>query len=170
MNEFHSEHAFVSHFVHRTLSPDIFSHGMVQYVQESCFCKPGNWVLMPKPIFFTLGSWKYAASSCQKNPLVHFPLHCNSFGWVFYFSERRGLFATSCHEVPWVLFHLISVTADMAVNTQITLSSDLFSHGKLQCVLGVSLHSSETAGKHDFVNLGIGAWWQKKYFPTVKAG
>ena len=89
MNEFHSEHAFVSQFVHKTLSPDIFSHGMVQYVQESCFCKPGNWALMLKPVFFTLGSWKYATSSCQKNPLVHFSFHCKQLWLSFLFFWKK---------------------------------------------------------------------------------
>ena len=38
----------------------------------------------------------------------------------------------------------------MEVNTQRTLSSDLFSHEMVHCVLGISLHSIETAVKHVF--------------------
>ena len=36
-------------------------------------------------------------------------------------------------------------------------------------VQGVALHISESAGKRAFVNLRIGAWLQKKYFPSVKS-
>ena len=69
---------------------------------------------------------------------------------------------TSCLTLlPWkscvVHFHLISVTAGMAVSTHRTLSPDLFSDGMSHCVLVVSSHSSEAAGKHVFVNLGIGS-------------
>ena len=42
-----------------------------------------------------------------------------------------------------------------ADNSHRTLSPDLFSHGMVRCVLGLSLHSSETAANHVFVNLGI---------------
>ena len=35
-------------------------------------------------------------------------------------------------------------------------SPELFSHAMMQCVLGLSLHSFETAGKYVFVNLDIG--------------
>ena len=58
----------------------------------------------------------------------------------------------------------------MGVNIHRTLSLDLFSHGMVQCVLVVSLHSSETAEDHVFLNLGIEDHWQKQYFPPVKAG
>ena len=37
--------------------------------------------------------------------------------------------------------------------------NDIFSHGMIQCVLGVSLHHSETVWKHAFLNLGIGPMW-----------
>ena len=36
-----------------------------------------------------------------------------------------------------VQFHLVRVTTDMAIDTHKTLSLDLFSHGMVQCVLGV---------------------------------
>ena len=44
----------------------------------------------------------------------------------------------------------------MEINSQRTVSPDIFSHGMVQCVLGVSVHNSEAARKHAFVNLGIG--------------
>ena len=68
-----------------------------------------------------------------------------------------------------VQFHLIRVTTGMARNTHRTPSPDLFSHQIVWFVLGVSLHNSETSGKHALENLGMGAWWQKQYFPPVKA-
>ena len=45
----------------------------------------------------------------------------------------------------------------MAVNNHRTLSLDLFSHGVVQCFLGVFLESSENEGKHASLNLVIGA-------------
>ena len=57
-----------------------------------------------------------------------------------------------------------------ASHTHRRLSPDLFSHGMVHCFLDMSLQSSETAGEHVFVILGIGTCWQKKYFPPVKAG
>lgn len=54
----------------------------------------------------------------------------------------------------------------MLVNTHKTLLPYIFSQGKGQYVLGESLHSSETVGKHAFV----GALWQKINFHPVNAG
>ena len=45
-----------------------------------------------------------------------------------------------------------------ADNSHRTLSPDLFSHGMVRCVLGLSLHRSETAVKQVFVNLEIQTW------------
>lgn len=66
----------------------------------------------------------------------------------------------ACHLI--VYFHLIRVPTGMAVKTHRTLYPDFFSHKIVQCAPGVSLHSSKTAVKNVFVNLGIGIWWQKK--------
>jgi len=56
----------------------------------------------------------------------------------------------------------------MEVNTHRTLSYEQFSSVMSHCVLGVPLHSSEIAGEHIFVKLGIEVWWQMKYFAIVK--
>ena len=45
-----------------------------------------------------------------------------------------------------------------------------FSHGMVQCVLGVSLHSSETARKYVSGNMRIGAGCKKQCFSPVKTG
>ena len=58
----------------------------------------------------------------------------------------------------------------MTFNTHRTISPDLLSHGMVHSVMGLSLHSSETAGKHVFVNLWTWAWWQNQYFPRVNVG
>ena len=58
-----------------------------------------------------------------------------------------------------VQFHLSKAATFMAVSIHGTLSPDLFSHGMVEQVLGVSLHSFATSGKHIFVNLWIEAWW-----------
>ena len=56
----------------------------------------------------------------------------------------------------------------MAFNPQITVSADLFSHKMVQCVLGVSLHNSETAKRHAFLNLGNGPDRKISIFPLWK--
>lgn len=61
--------------------------------------------------------------------------------------------------------HLIKLTTGMVLNSHRTRSPDLFSHRMVHCVPGVSLHSSETVGKHVFVSLGIGTLWQRSIFP-----
>ena len=53
-------------------------------------------------------------------------------------------------------------------HSQCILSWPLF-YGMGQCVLAMSLQSSETAEEHIFVILAIGVWWQKRYFPLEKA-
>ena len=55
----------------------------------------------------------------------------------------------------------------MAANTHRTLYNDIFFHGMVQCVLAVSLHNSETARKHMFVNLGTGALFSSVQFSCV---
>ena len=55
----------------------------------------------------------------------------------------------------------------MAANTHRTLYNDIFFHGMVQCVLEVSLHNSETARKHMFVNLGTGALFSSVQFGCV---
>ena len=50
-----------------------------------------------------------------------------------------------------LLLHLIRVTTDMTFNTHRTLSPDLLFHGMVHSIMGVSLHSFETSGKHVFV-------------------
>ena len=46
----------------------------------------------------------------------------------------------------------------MVVSDYKTHSPHIYSHGMVQCALGLSLHSSETAGKKcAFVNLDKGA-------------
>ena len=68
-------------------------------------------------------------------------------------------------------YHLHRVKTSMAMDTQRTLSPDIFSYGIVQCTLRVSIHISENARKHVFIYPGIWAWWQKeKYFPPLKPG
>ena len=43
------------------------------------------------------------------------------------------------------------------MNTQRTLSPDVFSYEMVQCALGVSIHISENARKHVFIYPGIWA-------------
>ena len=99
-----------------------------------------------------------ALSLPEKHTLVHFSLHYNnSFGIHFDIMEETGCLPLIVRNDLTVQFHLIRVKAGMAVNTHRTLSYEQFSSGMSCCALGVSLHSSETAGKHIFVNLRIEA-------------
>jgi len=54
-----------------------------------------------------------------------------------------------------IQFKLVRITRT-AVKLTEYLSLTFFSHGMVSCVLGVYLHSSETAWKHVFMNLRMG--------------
>ena len=58
------------------------------------------------------------------------------------------------------------ITTGMEINSQRTISPDIFSNGMVQCVLGVSLHNSEAARKHAFVKTGNWALMAKHVFST----
>ena len=45
---------------------------------------------------------------------------------------------------------------DIAVNIHRLVYPDIFSHRMVLCILGLSLHNSETEEKQTFVNLEIG--------------
>ena len=68
------------------------------------------------------------------------------------FMKETGCLSLHVGSHLTVQFHLIRVTTGMAVKHR-TLSPDLFSHAMVQYVLGLSLHSSEMAGKHAVANL-----------------
>ena len=83
--------------------------------------------------------------------MVQFSPHYNyNFGQAFEFSERDGLFSISLGISSDSIVSLSRVTTGMVVSTHRTLSLHYFFHGVEQCVLGVYLHSSESAGKHFF--------------------
>ena len=122
------------------------------------------------PALFTI-IYQLHPQTCQKNTRVHFSLTITTalvhFFLVFWKKQTACHFLLGRHmRVPVYLLWLMT---GMAVNIQRTLFPGLFSYGMVQCFLWVSLHSSETAGEHVSLNLGIGAWWQKQYFPPVKA-
>ena len=136
--------------------------------QETCFCEPGNWALMVKPIVYLFGSWIIAASN-QTKPWGFIFLFITTTALakflVFWMQQVACHFLLGSHLI--VQLHLIRVKKVVVVRT---LSPNIFSHGMVQCVQGVSLHRSETAGKHIGLNLGIGTWWPKNYFSQVKTG
>ena len=95
--------------------------------------------------------------TCQKNTLVHFFLYYNNkFCQILESSERNRwvLPLVGIHLI--VQPHLIRVKQIIAVNTHKPVYPDIFSHKMVQCVLGVSLHNSETEEKQTSVNLEIG--------------
>ena len=92
---------------HRTHSPDLFSHGMVQCALKSSLhdlsetaeklvLRTWELGLDGKNSTFTCESWIAAVSNFLENTLVHFPLHFNnSFGEIIEFLERKQLLSTS---------------------------------------------------------------------------
>lgn len=125
-----------------------------------------------KDFFSQCETWIVAASNLPEKShsfILSLSQINNSFGQVFEFSERNMLPATLLlGNFLTVHFHLIRAATGMVL-TLAEHSSDFFSHGTEHCVLGVLFTSSETAGRNDFVNLGIRNWWQTGFSP-VKAG
>lgn len=78
------------------------------------------------------------------------------------------LHATSCLEFIWQdSFSWSGWQQVCQSHSQKTLPWPLFSWNSTGC-LWVCLQGTETPAKHVFANLGIEAWWQKKYFPLWK--
>lgn len=98
--------------------------------------------------------------TCLKNTLAYFSLHCkNSSGQVLSFLKATS--STIClacftGKSSDIQFHIIRETTGVVNKIHKTLSPDIYFHGMIQCVIGMSLYSSETAGKYDFLNLGMG--------------
>ena len=129
-----------------------------------------NLAFMVKAILSTFRNWIIAVSNLpEKLKCFTFLLITKTVLVRFLVLESTGCLPLLAGKSPDSNVSPISVMTGMAVNIQRTLFPDLFSYGMVQCFLWVSLHSSETAGEHVSVNLGIGAWWQKQYFPSVKA-
>ena len=62
----------------------------------------------------------------------------------------------------------IRVNTNMVVQTHRTLFADTFSHEMVQCVLVVSLHSSETERKHALWTWDLGPDGKRHIFPQWK--
>ena len=179
--------------MHRIFSHGLFSHGILMCVL-CVYLQSYTWVLGSdgKSSIFLL--WKldnYSLKPVRKTNLVHFFLHYN-FNHFSEFSERNSLLAISFwevsdsmdsprqgnnsygtkHTLPWSLLRNCTVWPNQGDNRYGSqhskkLTHDHFSHGMVHCVLGVSLHGSETTGIHVFVNMGNGPKWQKQYTPPA---
>ena len=151
--------------IHKIHSPDIFSHIMAQcalgvilnslILQVNMFLE--TWELRAGGNNSIFLLWKVDSCSLKisrggkKIPVVQFSPHYNyNFGQTFEFSERNGLFSTSLGSSSDSIVSLSRVTTGMAINSARTLSLHYFFHGVVQCVVGVYLHSSKSAGKHCF--------------------
>lgn len=103
--------------------------------------------------------------TCLKNTLVNFSLHCkNSSGQVLSFLKATS--STIClacftGKSSDIQFHIIRETTGVVNKIHKTLSPDIYFHGMIQCIIRVSLYSSETAEKYDFLNLGMGLMAKK---------
>ena len=65
--------------------------------------------------------------------------------WVFWKKQAACVYFLGSHLT--VQFHLFRVTTITAVKMHRIRSHELFSHGILQCILGVSLHNSHMQAK-----------------------
>ena len=110
--------------------------------------------------------------TCLKNTLVYFSLHCkNSSGQVLSFLKATS--STIClacftGKSSDIQFHIIRETTGVVNKIHKTLSPDIYFHGMIQCVIGMSLYSSETAGKYDFLNLGMGLMAKEVFSPSER--
>ena len=105
--------------------------------------------------------------TCLKNTLVHSYLHCkNSSGQVLSFLK-----ATSS-PICFACFtgkssdNTVSETTGVVNKIHKTLSLDIYFHEMIQCVIEVSLYSSEPAGKCVFLNLGMGLMAKEVFLPS----
>ena len=86
---------------------------------------------------------------CLEEILVHF-LFITTTALFKYLSflKETGFLPLLAGKTSDSILSLNQETRDMAVNTQENPPLNFFSHGMEQCVLGVSFHSFESAGKH----------------------
>ena len=136
-----------------------FFHGLVQWVlqvftqlwncRETYFFEPGIWGMISKAVFSTCESRIVATSHLQEKYAGWFFSSLQQQFWssIWVLLKKQA----SCHFLLRshlrVQFQLIRVTIGMVVSTHRILSPDLFSHGILQCILGVSLHNSHMQAK-----------------------
>ena len=166
--------------IHRTLSLDLFSHGMVQ-------CVPVVSLLAQKLqriMFF----WTWALGTIGKsNIFLLWKLENCSLNtdrktpwFIFLFIKTPLVKYLSFLKKPGYLPLLSGKSSDSTVSPNLdnngygsqqsqTLSFDLFYHGMVWCVLGMSLQSPETIWKHDSVTWKLGSD-VKDFFPSVKPG
>ena len=128
---------------------------------------------MAKEVYLPSEIWVVSASYLPEKHTSSFSFsfqpHLWSWFWVFWNKKQVSDFLLGSHlTVPNQ-----SNNKNCSQHSQNTVSPDtfffFFFYGMVQCFLGVSLQSSENVGRHVFMNLGIGVWWQKKYIPIVEA-
>ena len=121
--------------------------------RETCFCEPWNWDLKVKTVFSPMKTWQLHLQTCQKSTLVSFSPHYNdNFGQAFALNKNGCL---PLH--PWKSSES-TVSCNLGNNKHGIQHSqqhflDLFSHGMVECVLGVSLQSLKP-----LVNMFLWTW------------
>ena len=119
--------------------------------RSSCY---GYWPLWWKLYFAPVEAGILEPQTCLKNTLVNFSLHCkNSSGQVLSFLKATS--STIClacftGKSSDIQFHIIRETTGVVNKIHKTLSPDICFHGMIQCVIGMSLYGSETAGNMIF--------------------
>ena len=167
--------------IHRTLSLDLFSHGMVQCVPVVSLLAQKlqrimffwTWALgtIGKSNIFLL--WKLVSFSLIPTPKIY---------WFIFLFITTILVTYLCFMKETACLKLLAgklsestVSPNQGNNrygsqhSQDSLPWYLFSWNSTLCP-SVYLLSSETVRNHVFVNLGFGAWWNRQYFPPVKSG
>jgi len=125
----------------------------------------GSWVLMSKTFFLV---WNL--DSCSLKPArksLWFICLSNkqqvwSSIWVFW-KKHAACHSLACKPSDSML-SLNQGSNRYGTHTHRTLPWLLFSWNGTLCPRCL-VTSSETAGENDFVNLGIGNWWQNRIFP-----
>ena len=130
--------------------------------RETCICEPENWGLIAKEVFSLCEIWIISASKLPETTHWSIFLFIKTTTLVKYLSflEGKGSFSLFTRKSSDSTFSPKQDSNIYGSQYSQNPLPDLFSHRMVELVLGVSLHSFETAGKHIFVNLWIGAWWQ----------
>ena len=154
---------------HRTLFPDFFSHGTehcVLGVLLQALKLQGEMILWTwelgtdgKTGFSPCESWTFAASNLPEKHTgsLFSSLQQQILSNIRIFWKKQ-MGVTSCWDSSNSTVSPNQSKTDIAVNIHRLVYPDIFSHRMVLCILGLSLHNSETEEKQTFVNLEIGTW------------
>lgn len=113
-------------------------------LQQSHFCDPGYCAWWQKRFYFLPGKARNLRPQTPRRTLCFIYLFIkvkNLVNEVNFLKQDAFYYFLGSYQI--VQFCLIRVITDMVVNTHKTLSLDIFTHERVQCVLGVSFYTAK---------------------------